>query len=73
MEIPNYDTKDDSVTNYKHLYLCMPCKNFRMLISGPSGSGKTNTLRHMLMKSLIYYDKLYLYAKTLERGKYKNQ
>ena len=70
MEIPNYDSKDDAVTNYKQLYKFMPNDNFRMLIAGPSGSGKTNTLMHILMKPLAYYDKLYLYAKNLEQGKY---
>ena len=48
----------------------MPNGNSRMLIAGPSGSGKTNTLMHILMKPLAYYDKLYLYAKNLEQGKY---
>ena len=32
-----------------------------MLIFGPSGSSKTNALVHMLLKPLIYYDKVYLY------------
>ena len=50
----------------------MPDNNFRMLIAGPSGSGKTNTLMHMLMKPLVYFDKLYLYAKNLEQGKYQD-
>ena len=52
MEIPNYDSKDDAVRNYKQLYPFMPNNNFRMLIAGPSGSGKTNTLMHILMKPL---------------------
>ena len=30
----------------------------------PSGSGKTNTLMHMIY-NLLYYDKIYLYAKNL--------
>ena len=34
-----------------------------MLICGASGTGKTNTLIHMLLEPLIYYDKIYLYAK----------
>ena len=41
-----------------------------MLICGPSGSGKTNTLLHMLMKPLVFYDQLYLYAKNLDQNKY---
>ena len=57
MEKPNYDKKE--TTN-----------NFRMLICGKSGCGKTNTVLHMLMKPLIYYDKIYLYSKNLEQGKY---
>ena len=48
----------------------MPSDSFRMLICGPSGCGKTNTLMHMLYK-LLYYDKIYLYAKNLEQPKYR--
>ena len=49
----------------------MPSKSFRMLICGPTGSGKTNALVHMLLKQLIYYDKVYLYAKNIDQKKYK--
>ena len=50
----------------------MPNDTFRMLTSGNSGSGKTNLLYHMLIKPLLYYDKIYLYAKNLEQKKYQN-
>lgn len=72
MNIPNYDNGQDTVTNYKQLYKYMPKNNFRMLIAGPSGSGKTNTLMHMLHEPLIYFDKLFLYAKNLEQSKYQD-
>ena len=49
----------------------MPSKRFRMLICGPSGSGKTNALVHMLLRPLMYYDKVYLYAKNIDQEKYK--
>ena len=49
----------------------MPSKCFRMLICGPSGSAKTNALVHMLLKLLIYYDKVYLYAKNVDQEKYQ--
>ena len=42
-----------------------------MLVCGPSGSGKTNALVHMLLKPLIYYDKIYLYAKNIDQEKYQ--
>ena len=42
-----------------------------MLICGPSGSGKTNALVHMLLKPLIYYDKIYLYAKNIDQEIYQ--
>ena len=71
MRIPNYDAKDDTVSNFKQIYDFMPNKCFRMLICGPSGSGKTNTLMHMIY-NLLYYDKVYLYAKNLEQSKYQN-
>ena len=69
MEIPNYDKKE-TTNNFKQLYDYMPDRCFRMLICGKSGCGKTNTVLHMLIKSLIYYDKIYLYSKDLEQEKY---
>ena len=72
MLIPNYDNLiDKKKNNFKQLYNYMPSKNFRMLICGPSGSGKTNALVHMLLKPLIYYDKIYLYAKNIDQEKYQ--
>ena len=71
MKIPNYDVEDDVVSNFRQLYDFMPHKCFRMLICGPSGSGKTNTLMHMIY-NLLYFDKVYLYAKNLEQSKYQN-
>ena len=72
MEIPNYDNNIDKSEDFKQLYSFMPDSCFRMLICGNSGSGKTNTLMHMLRKPLVYYDKLYLYAKNLEQSKYQD-
>ena len=71
MRIPNYDAEEDTVSNFKQLYDFMPRKCFRMLICGPSGSGKTNTLMHMIY-NMLYFDKVYLYAKNLEQSKYQN-
>ena len=70
MEKPDYDT-DDSDKNFKQLSLFMPSDTFRMLICGNSGSGKTNLLYHMLIKPLLHYDEIYLYARNLEQQKYK--
>ena len=70
MKIPNYDSAADNITNYKQLLPFMPNKSFRMLICGPSGSGKTNVLLDMILR-LLYYDKIYLYAKNLEQSKYQ--
>ena len=72
MEIPNYDSNIDKTKNYKQLYQYMPSDIFRMLICGGSGSGKTNLLYHMLMKPLVFYDQVHLYAKNLEQEKYQN-
>ena len=72
MEIPNYDSNSDKTNSYKQLYKYMPNDTFRMLICGGSGSGKTNLLYHMLMKPLVYYDQIHLYAKNLEQEKYQN-
>ena len=49
----------------------MPNQCFRMLICGPSASGKTNVLLAMIYR-LLYFDKIYLYAKNLEQSKYKH-
>ena len=71
MEIPNYDSIDNQDKKFNQLYPFMPSDTFRMLICGNSGSGKTNLLYHMLMKPLLYYDEIYLYARNLEQDKYK--
>ena len=71
MEIPNYDSGDDPNKKYKQLFPFMPADTFRMLICGNSGSGKTNLLYHMLIKPLLYYDEIYLYARNLEQDKYQ--
>ena len=67
MEIPNYDSSDDSDKKFKQLYPYMPSGTIRMLICGNSGSGKANLLYHMLTKPLLYYDEIYLYARNLEQ------
>ena len=41
-----------------------------MLIIGPSGSGKTNTLLHLIDK-FHPIDKIYLYTKDTDEGKYQ--
>ncbi|CAH3146289.1 unnamed protein product [Porites lobata] len=71
MEIPNYDSTDDIDKKYKQLFPFMPADTFRMLICGNSGSGKTNLLYHMLIKPLLYFDEIYLYARNLEQDKYQ--
>ena len=71
MEIPNYYSYSDGEKKYKQLYPQMPSDTFRMLICGNSGSGKTNLLYHMLMKPLLQFDEIYLYAKNLEQEKYQ--
>ena len=71
MAIPNYDNKTKSTKEKIYPledYMLDHC--FRMLICGASGTGETNTLIHMLLKPLIYYNKIHLYAKKLEQDKY---
>ena len=72
MEIPNYDSVDYSNKKYKQLFPFMPSNTFWMLICGNSGCGKTNLLYHMLIKPLLYYDEIYLYARNLHQDKYQN-
>ena len=71
MEIPNYDS-DTENKKFRQRYSFMPKDTFRMLIRGNSGSGKTNLLYHMLVEPLLYYDEIYLYAKSLDQEKYQN-
>ena len=70
MKIFNYDVKDDT-GDYKQLYRFMPDRCFRMLITAPSGGGKTNLLLDMIYR-LLFYDKIYLYAKNLQQSKYQH-
>ena len=42
-----------------------------MLIAALSGCGKTNLLLDMIYR-LLYYDKIYLYAKNIQQSKYQN-
>ena len=72
MEIPNYDSNDKTSKKFKQKFPFMPSDTFRMLICGNSGSGKTNLLYHMLMKPLLYYDEIYLFARNLEQEKYRS-
>ena len=65
MEIPNYDTNTKN-KKFKQYYDFMLNDTFRMLICGSSGCGKTNTLFHMLIKPLLYCDKIFM-QKILNR------
>ena len=71
MKIKNYDIQDDENSDIVQLHNFMPDRSFRMLICAPSGSGKTNLLLDMIYR-LLYYDKLYLYARNLQQSKYKH-
>ena len=50
----------------------MPDRCFRMLVCGPSGSGKTNHLLLDMIYRVLYYDKIFLYAKHLQQSKYQH-
>ena len=71
MKIQNYDVQDDENDDFIQLHDFMPDRYFRMLLCGPSGSGKTNLLLDMIYR-LLYFDKLYLYARNLQQSKYKH-
>ena len=71
MKIQNYDIQDDENSDFVQLHNFMPDRSFRMLISAPSGSGKTNLLLDMIYR-LLYYDKIYLYARNLLQSKYNH-
>ena len=70
MATPNYDSDiKNKNKKFEQLYSFVPDGTFRMLICGSSGCGKTNLLYHMLIKPLLYYDEIHLYAKNLEQEK----
>ena len=71
MKIKNYDIQDDENSDFVQLHNFMPDRSFRMLICAPCGSGKTNLLLDMIYR-LLYYDKIYLYARNLQQSKYKH-
>ena len=71
MKIQNYDVQDDVKDDFIQLHDFMPDRYFRMLICGPSGSGKTNLLLDMIYR-LLYFDKIYLYARNLQQKKYQH-
>ena len=61
---------DNIVSNKKKNSLENDDWPFRILIIGPSGLGKTNTLLHLI--DLFHpLDKIYLYAKDTDEGKYQ--
>ena len=70
MKILNYDVKDEQ-SDYKQKVPVMPDRCLRMLVCGLSGSGKTILLLDMICR-LLYYDKIYLYAKNLQQSKYQH-
>ena len=74
MNIPNYYAIFKNKNKFKQAKDCefTPDDIFRMLICGNSGSGKTNLLYHMLIKPMLHYDKIFLYAKNLEQDKYQH-
>ena len=48
----------------------MPDRCFTMLVCCPSGSGETNLLD--IIYRLLYFDKIYLYAKNLQQSKHQH-
>ena len=71
MKIQNYDIQDDDNDDFIQLKSFMPNQCFRMLICSPSGTGKTTLVLFMIYR-LLYFDKIYLYARNLSQSKYKH-
>ena len=69
IKILNYDVEGKQ-SNYKQKVSFMPDRSFRMLLCSPSGSAKTNPLLDMIYR-LLYFDKIYLFAKNLQQSKYQ--
>ena len=65
----------DSITNknnkkHNEKWLYIPDHPYKILIIGDSGSGKTNTLLNLINEQ-NNIDKIYLYARDLNKPKYK--
>ena len=71
MKIQNYDIQDDENNEFFQLHSFMPDRCFRMLVCAPSGGGKTNLLLDMIYR-LLYFDKIYLYARNIQQSKCKH-
>ena len=69
--MPNFDIEDDAVTDYKQLDDFMPDRCLITLICALSAAGKTSLLLYKIYQ-LLHYDKIFLFAKNLERQKYQN-
>ena len=71
MKIYNYDVEDSENNDFVQLHDFMPDRTFRLLIASPSGGGKTNLLLDMIYR-LLFFHKIYLYARNLQQSKYKH-
>ena len=64
--------KINNLTINRKSHLCLTGVLGCLYICSPSGSGKTNLFLDMIYR-LLYYDKIFLYAKTLQQGWSKYQ
>ena len=71
MKIYNYDVEDSENNDFVQLHDFMPDRTLRFLVASPSGGGKTNLLLDMIYR-LLFFDKIYLYARNLQQSKYKH-
>ena len=68
-KIPNYFADSSQAKSKNRRYNDFLDEDYRMLVCGASGSGKTNTVIHMLMEPLVYYDQIYLYSRNPHQEK----
>ncbi len=67
MKIPNLDSKKTTKPSRKLVEFIS--EDFQLIMAGKTHSGKTNLLMFMLLKPIVYFDKIYIYTQNMHQDK----